>query len=271
MGKEEGIAQFSPGRRWAAWTLGLGLLVAAAIMLSGLVFFREDRPVLWPPASATLYSAAFAVAGTAAMAAMTLLVYVTVSIIAVLAGRQGWREFLSKVVLVAAAAVVVVASISVSLKVFYWPWARASAVKTILSNEAKWRLEDSADTLADHWDPQVAEAITAGLSSPSPPVQAAAAYTIAARGEKAYLARLVEIAYKLPAERSDGETPLAENNITSQRDVAWLIKEISGLDAPSMTELTVLISRSGDLVWDARAGRYRPAKGGEPPSGSKRP
>jgi len=269
--KEAGIAQFGPGRRWAAWTLGLGLLVAAAIMLLGLVFFREDRPVLWPPASARLYAAAFAAAGTVAMAAMILLVYVAVSIIAILAGRQRWKEFLSRVVLVAAAAAVVAASISVSLKAFYWPWARASSVKTILSNEAKWRLEESADTLADHWDSEIADAIKAGLSSPSAPVQAAAAYTLAARGDKTYLARLVEIAYKLPVERSDGETPSAENNITSQPDVTWLVKEISGLDAPSIAELTVLISQSGDLVWDARADRYRPARSGQRAPGSKRP
>lgn len=247
----------STPRPWRAWMVALGISLSAVLMLASLLIFREDRPILWPPASARLHAAAFMIVGVGATVVMLLIFYVAVSLLAVMIGRRGWRDFLDNVVFIALTIAVIAAGASISLKVFYWPWARASAVKTILSNDAKWRLLESSATLADRFDDDALSSLRAGLSDPLPSVQAASAYALAASGRKPYLERLLALSSQLPESRGDGAPPSKDNNISSRQDVVFLFKPLCDAEGSTLEDLAEwLRPRMSILTWDEAAARY---------------
>ena len=247
----------SPPRPWRAWMVALAISLAAATMLVSLLLFREDQPITWPPSSPRLHAAAFMIVGVGAIAAMLFLFYLAISLLAIMFGRRGWREFLDSVVFLALAVAVIASAASISLKVFYWPWARASAVRTILSNDAKWRLLESSSTLADRFDDTALSALRAGLSDPSPSVQAASAYALAASGRKQYLDRLLAVASRLPESRPDGSPPSNDNNISSREDVVFLFNSLCDAEGSTPEQLSAWLHSSiSSLEWDRSSARY---------------
>jgi len=250
---EEGVAY----RRGLKLTVAAGLTIAAVVMLLSILFLRSDRPVLWPPASKALYSTAFVVVGTALMLAVYAALYLVINLVAAALGKRPWREFLDRVVFFAVALVVVGVSLSVSTKAFYWPWAKASALETILSNRAKWRIAASAETLAAHWDTKVEAALETGLSDRQAAVRANAAYALAAAGRKEYLHAFAEAASAMLAQRADGAEPTGDNDVASQADAVWLVARLADSNAATLAEFDQWLAREeGSLRWDAAKKRY---------------
>ena len=253
--------QDAPRRRWGpAGVLGAGLVLAALIMLSSLVFFRADKPILWPPSSNTIVEVVYGVLGTIAMIAALLLVYLAVAVLAAWKGRDTWKGFRDRVITAVVTLAVVVTSLAVSLHVFYWPWARASAVHTVLLNGEKWRLVQCAATIADHRDEAAAKALEDALPGPSAPVRAAAAYALAATGDKENLRRLITVAEDLPDKRPDGEPISRDNNVSSREDLVWLSKELTDADAATFDDLARWVSSYSRISWDHQAGRFVTAR-----------
>jgi len=259
----DGATESAPGRRWAVGTIGAGLLLSGAVMLAATFSFKIERPVAWPPASTALYSAAYGILGTFAIFALYSSVYLVVGLASTVAGRRSWREVIRRTISVAVAVTVMGTSVAVSLRIFYWPWARASAVKTILSGPAKWRLTASARTFADHWDAQADLDLKDAVSGSSPAsVKAGAAYALARAGNKEYLERLVKLAGSLPSANSAGEASTQDAGVKTREDVLWLVSTLVEKEAaaggPSGPGFDEIVPR---LEWDARAKRYRLSTG----------
>ena len=253
------------GRRRRLLAGVTALLFAAAVILASLFVFRTDRPALWPPVSRFLYVFAFAVGAGGLTIAFYMFVFLVASLAAAWLGKTTWRDFRDQAIAVAATVAIIVSTISISLKAFYWPWAAASASYTILADAEKWRIIAAAETLADHPHAASEASIRRGLSSPTPGVRAAAAYALAAAGEKTYLKRLANIASDLPPDRPQREAPSLENNIASQADALWLVARIVG-EAPepnapppfaSLKSFEVwLNANTAYLKWNRAAKRY---------------
>ncbi len=235
-----------------------GFIFAAMVILLSLSFLRSDRPVLWPPLSVGLVGMAFTLLGTAIFIVLLALLYLAMTFVAAAIRKKGWREFVETLVYMVVTAAIVCTSISVSLKVFYWPWATSSAVETILANTEKWRTVASAETIADHYDGEIKKRLEAGLASKSPAVQVAAAYAMAVVGEKGSLRRLGESAAMLPAARADSQGIADGNNIASVGDAAWLLATICDDNSLTIEELRQY-GEPGQprIVWDEEKRVYR--------------
>jgi fumarate reductase subunit C len=229
-------------------------------MLAGLVFFRADRPILWPPSSTRIVEAVWAVLGTVAMIAVFLLIYLVVAVLAAWKGRDTWRGFRDRVLTAVVTLAVVITSLAVSLHVFYWPWARASAVHTVVLNGEKWRLVECAATIADHRDDAAAKTLQDALSGPSAPVRAAAAYALAPMGDQDDLRRLISAAEDLPDKRPDGEPVSRDNNVASREDLVWLSKKLTDADAATFDDLARWVSSHSRISWDHKARKFVTAR-----------
>jgi len=229
-------------------------------MLLSLVLFRADKPILWPPSSTKIVEAVWAVLGTIAMIAVFLLVYLAVSILAAWKGRDTWRGFRDRVITAAVTLAVVITSLAVSLHVFYWPWARASAVHTVVLNGDKWRLVECAATIADHRDDAAAMKLQDALSGPSAPVRVAAAYALAAMGDKEDLRRLIAVAHDLPDKRPDGEPASRDNNVAGREDLVWLSKTLTDADAATFDDLARWVSSYSRISWDHKSRKFVTAR-----------
>ena len=150
----------------------------------------------------------------------------------------------------------------VAIDVFYWPWAVASAVRTVHSNPEKWRLVTCGELLADRWNKDVEQALEKKAESMSPQVRAAILYCFAATGDKASLERLALIAEELPDEAPSGQNtpadaPPGRTRISGPADVLWLLKHLTGQEYSSPADFRQRFAEDLDtLVWDPGEKRY---------------
>lgn len=244
-------------RRRRSFAAGIGFLAAAIIMALSLVAFRDRWQVTWPPSSPLLYTAALLLAMAAFSAVVFVLFYVFVCLIAAWSGRESWRDFLGHVMVVVTIVAMVAASATLSLKAFYWPWARANAMRTLLDRNEKWRLVASAETVVDTWSRSVDRSTRNAMLDAPPETRAAVAYTLALRGEKSYLKRMLDAARTLPPSRPDGDPVTAFNDISSQADVIWLLNRLTGAKCDTFDACRAWLDASYDsLAWDGH-GRYQ--------------
>lgn len=248
-------SQVRAGRKRSVYrtAVGVALLVSGGVLLFSILAFKAEKPVDWPPLTRGFYIAAYGVMGTAFIALLWGLVYLTVLLIAAFAGRSSWRQ-LGHTLLAAVLAVSIVAvSMAVALEAFYWPWAVASAVGTIRSKPGTKELRQCADLLASRWSVEIEEGLRFGLEGKPPEVQVAVAYAFAASGEKEALQRLVAAAEELP----DDEAAM------TREDVLELLQHLTGREYGSLEDFKQQAGKDlSNLSWNPQTQRYAPA---EPP------
>ncbi len=241
---------------------GIGFLICAVIILSCVLFLRPEKPVEWPPYAGALSFAIYAAGGTIMMAGLLALVVLAVWVIGILAGRGTWGDLARKILSVIIVVSMTAAAMWVAIDVFYWPWAVASAVRTVHSNPEKWRLIACGELLADHWNKKVKRAMEEKPGSTLPQVRAAIAYCLAATGDKASLERLTLIAGKLPdkvpgGKNTTADAPPGRTRISGAADVLWLLEHLTDGEYSSLDDFR---QRAGDnlnaLTWDPREKRY---------------
>ena len=169
-----------------------------------------------------------------------------------------WREFRAFATTLVTVSAVFGASVSISFNVFYRPWERWNAVRTIVSNPPKWRLVAAVTATEGRMGGRLERDLADGLADPSPGVQICAAYAFAARGDKAYLKRILGITSTLPLSRPDAQAPSMSNNVASQGDALLLLGNLLPSDHPTLESYRrATAMRPGDLVQDGQ-GTYSP-------------
>ncbi len=230
---------------------GLGFLASALILLVSIIVFRPDRPILWPPSSRMLYLIAHAIFGTLLSVLLIGLIYLTILLIAVLAGRMTLGDLVRRLLPPAIFIAMVAATIELSLVAFYWPWAVASATETVLAPPEKWRLISCAEVLADHSNRRSDSRLIHALHASPPPVRASVAYALAAAGDRDALLVLVEIASLLPDEPPPAGIPPNETGVSSSADALYLLGRLTEETFDSIEDLDDRLGPGlSTLRWD---------------------
>lgn len=238
---------------------GVGFFIAAAILTASVFLLRPDNPILWPPPRHITITAAWCLFGTLFLGGLWGVIWVVYDLVAVMAGRRDFAGLRSALLQFLIMAAIALGGVAISLRAFYWPWAKASALYTLGESAEPWRIAACGKLLSERWDGQIEQAVTRMARSPGEPQWLAAQWVIASTGERAALAAFVAEAKRLPeggAADSDGGAQGGQRY--TKADALWLLSRIVEGEWATIDELEAAAgARLEGLEWDGEAGRYR--------------
>ncbi len=234
---------------------GVGFFLAAVILTASVIFFRVDRPILWPPPPETTVKVGYWILGTFFAALLLGLVLLAANIIAVLAGRitpwRFWGGLLQVLIMVA----ITLGAIKLAVSAFYWPWAKASALYTVGRPSEAVRLKASAALLRDRWSESVRESLEKLARDEDPSKRFAANWVLASAGRENTLDTIIETALLLPDKDAIDTTRPVHDRGYAREEALQLLNDITSDDWESIEEIEEAAGLHS-FQWHPETGRY---------------